>query len=198
MISLQGYFMLLTQSHAGYGCKTGCRLPAAPYCFPFSSSTTRFSSGLRILHGSAPRSAFLQVETQTVFNNPFQCTLRLSYFFFFPKCGGPRGAFLVSNFISSTHSSMALRSQMSSRSDWSFASSLEGCFLGATSTVVMFSSWDETKKRFVLYISDWLCSYIIRFTVGNMTAVTRLLKDLSFCSTQISKINKPLHSIYKK
>lgn len=49
----------------------------------------------------------------------------------------------MSNFISSTHSSMALRSQMSSRRDWIFTSSWEGFLLVAAALVVSSFSCKE-------------------------------------------------------
>lgn len=61
----------------------------------------------------------------------------------------------MSNFISSTHSSMAFRSQMSSRRDWIFWSSWEGFLLAAAALVVSSFSCKETPSTgYWLYQAD--------------------------------------------
>lgn len=72
----------------------------------------------------------------------------------------------MSNFISSTHSSMALRSQMSSRRDWIFSSSWEGFFLGAAaSLVVSFFSCKETVSFQLFFFVKSIDMVVCRFWI---------------------------------
>lgn len=106
----------------------------------------------------------------------------------------PRGAFLVSNFISSTHSSMAFRSQMSSRRDWILESSLEVFFFGTVSTVVWFSSWNgEKHPRIQSDTSNLLIQFSFIYIVPNDK--NSQLKVLYIVSWNPKKIQKKIQTI---